>query len=294
MKDVTLRQLRGFEALAAELNFGRAAASVHLTQPALSLSIRRLERSLGVALFTRTTRHVELTPAGSHLLAKLLPALAALEAALDVAEQWADGTRGVLRIGYLIGAGLDRLPRLLRAFTDKYPDIRVETVEFDFSEPTAGLRAGKVQVAVLRPPIDLDDVDFLELSQEGWVACLPQDHALARRRKVRLAEVLTEPIVAAPESAGAWRDYWIAAGYRGPEPARVVAEAATFEAEFSAVAQGKGISITVEAASRYFRRPDIRFVPISDAPPSSVSLAWHRDNVAPALARFIEVARQRQ
>lgn len=288
--EVTQRQLRAFVVLADELHFGRAATRLHLSQPALTLSIQELERILGVQLLHRSTRRVALSPAGQELLTKLSPALRAVDDALDSARRWAEGTRGVLRLGYLIGAGLDQLPRLLRNFADAYPEIRVETVEYDFATPSAGLSNAEVDVALVRPPIYVDGLHYLQISQEGWVACVPQDHHLAGLPEVRLAELLEEPIVAAPSSAGLWRDYWIAASYRDSRPAQVVAEAATFEAEFTAVAQGKGISITVDTAARYYRRPGVVFVPITDAPPCSVSLAWPERGAAPAVNRLVALA----
>lgn len=288
---MTQRQLRCFIVLATELHFGRAADLLYMSQPALSQSIRAAERGVGVQLFNRTSRSVTLTPAGADFLAKVRPALQAVDDAMASARRWADGTNGLLRIGYLIGAGLERLPRLLREFSDAYPDIRVETVEYDFSDPSAGLSAGNVDIAVVRPPIDVKNILLEQISEEGWVACVPRDHPLAGRRKVKLSDVLSEPIVAAPQSAGGWRDYWIASEFRKDGPADVVAEAATFEAEFSAVAQGKGISITVETAARYFKRPGVVFIPIKDAPPCSVALAWPAKGAAPAAARFVELAR---
>jgi DNA-binding transcriptional LysR family regulator len=288
--EVTQRQLRAFSVVAHELNFSRAAALLHISQPALSLCIQQLEKALGVRLLERNTRAVALTDAGIAFLDKLTPALTALDEAVTTARGWATGAIGVLRIGYLIGAGLEELPRLLRDFSTRYPNVRVETVEYDFSDPSAGLRTGDVDIALIRPPIDLD-IETLVLSHEGWVACVAADHPFATRSEVPLAEVLAEPIVAAPSSAGSWRDYWIAADYRLTAPATIVAEAATFESEFNTVAQGKGISITVETAARYYRRPGVTFVPISDAPPCSVALAWLQDEHPPAMAQFVDVAR---
>ena len=289
--EATQQQLRAFAVLATELNFRRAAELLYISQPALSQSLKQLEKALGVALLTRDTRHVALTPAGADFAAKLRPALAAIDDAVASARRWSDGTNGVLRIGYLIGAGLDLLPKLLREFAERYPGIRVETVEYDFSDPSAGLASKSVDLAVVRPPIDVDAIETLEISQEGWVACLPTDHRFASRRRLKLAELFDEPIIAAPSSAGTWRDYWIAQEYRDKGFAKVVAEAATFEAEFSAVAQGKGISITIGSAPRYFKRPGVVFVPISDAPMGSTVLAWPTTDTAPAAIRFRPFAR---
>ena len=288
--EATQQQLRAFAVLATELNFRRAAEILFISQPALSQSIKQLERAVGVPLLTRSTRHVALTPAGADFAAKVRPALAAIDDAMTSAQRWADGTNGVLRIGYLIGAALELLPKLLREFADLYPGVRVEIVEHDFSDPSAGLASKSVDLAVVRPPIDVANIELLEISQEGWVACLPTDHRLASRRRVKLAALLNEPIIAAPASAGRWRDYWIAQQYRDKAVAEVSAEAATFEAEFTAVAQGKGISITVATAARYFKRPGVAFVSISDAPMCSVALAWPSSDAAPAVAHFVRMA----
>jgi DNA-binding transcriptional LysR family regulator len=288
--EVTQRQLRAFTVVAQQLNFSRAAEQLHISQPALSLCIQQLEKALGVRLFERNTRLVTLTHAGQDFLAKLVPAIAAVDEAVASARRWATGEVGLLRVGYLIGAGLEELPRLLRDFSTRYPNVRVETVESDFADPSAGLRSGSVDIAVIRPPIDLP-VQTLELIREGWVACVAADHPFAQREDLTLREVLSEPIVAAPQSAGTWRDYWIAAEYRLATPATVVAEAATFESEFNTVAQGVGLSITVETAARYYRRPGVRFIPICDAPPCTVALAWLPGEHPPAMWQFLEVAR---
>ena len=290
--EATHQQLRAFTVLAEELSFRRAAELLFISQPALSQSIKQLERALGVPLFTRDTRHVALTPAGADFAQRLRPALSSIDEAVAAARRWADGTYGVLRMGYLIGAGLDKLPKLLRQFSDQYPDIRVETIEFDFSDPTAGLSSRAVDLAVVRPPIDVEDIEMLDIAEEGWVACLPTDHRLARRRRVKLFELFDDPIIAAPSSAGTWRDYWIAQDYRGKGFAEVAAEAATFEAEFTAVAQGKGISITMASAPRYYKRPGVTFVPISDAPTGVTALAWPTRDTAPSVQHFVDIARE--
>ena len=113
----------------------------------------------------------------------------------------------------------------------------------------------------------------MELATERLVACLPEDHPLASRGSLSVADVLPEPIIAAPASPGPWRGYWLLTGYRsGPPP--VVAEAANLDAETHLVSRGIGLSITSEAVGRWYKRPGVTFVPILDHPPCSVSLAW--------------------
>ena len=140
-------------------------------------------------------------------------------------------------------------------------------------DPTAGLRDKQVHVAVVRPPLGLPGLVSVELATERLVASLPEDHRLAGRSSLSVADVLPEPIVAAPVSPGPWRDYWILTEYRsGPPPA--VAEASTLDQEMHLVGRGVGISLTSEGVATWYKCPNVTFVPISDLPPCSVMLAW--------------------
>jgi DNA-binding transcriptional LysR family regulator len=288
LTNVGLRHLRAFVVLAEELHFARAAARLHLSQPALSQTIKQLERSTGLRLLQRTTRRVELTPEGRDFRDDAVRVLERFDALMAHARATAAGRRGTLRIGYTIGAAVDLVPRVLRAFARQCPDVHVETTEFDFSEPAAGLDDGRADVAVVRPPIEAGDVRLFALAREPRVACVPDSHPLAQRREISVEDVLEEPIVAAP-GTGVWRDYWLCCEYRRGKPAPVVGEAATFEAELQAVASGVGISITAEAAARFYARPGLRFPRIADIPPCEVAVALPPDPT-PAARLFAEVA----
>lgn len=283
---VTLRQVEAFLVVAEEQHFGRAAERLHVSPPWLSQTIKDLERALGVRLLARTTRSVALTEAGAIFASLAGRAVRDLEAAVaSVAQR---GRQRRITLGYTIGAGLDLVPDLLRTFSAKHPERTVATREFDFSDPSAGLREREVDIAVIRPPIGLSGLVSIDLLTEPRVACLPEGHSLAGRESVRVEELLDEPIVAAPPSPGPWRDYWILAGYR-TSPAPVVAEAPTFDAELYLIARGVGISVSAMAASRWYRRPGVAFVPISDLEPCHVALAW-RPEATTLVADLVAVA----
>lgn len=289
--DITLRQLRYFALLGRQLNYRRASEMLYITQPALSVAIKQLETSLGVRLFVRDTKGVRLTPAGESWLPKVEEHLSATERLVDEVQVWAEGHSAVLRVGYLVGIGTDLLTRILPRFETDHPEIRVDALEFDFSDPTVGLGAEKVDVAFLRPPVDLPEHSLLRFEPEHWVACLPRNHRLATRETLKVEELLDEPIVAAPASAGIWRDYWIAADRRSGKPANVAAVASTYESEFTAVARGIGVSFTSSEASRYYQRPGIVFVPFEDTEPIYVALAWNPRTLSPAGRLFVEAVR---
>jgi DNA-binding transcriptional LysR family regulator len=178
-----------------------------------------------------------------------------------------------LKLGYTIGAGLEIVPKLLRTYRERQPSAAIETEEFDFTDPSAGLRDNLVNAAVVRPPLGLAGLVSVELATERLVACLPDNHPLAARDSLGVADVLPEPIIAAPASPGPWRDYWLLTDYRsGPAP--VVAEAPTLDAETHLVSTGAGLSITSEAVGQWYKRPGVTFVPILDLPPCTVALAW--------------------
>lgn len=292
---MTLRQLRYFIVLAEELNYHRAAARLFISQPALSNAIKQLESQFGVALFERSTREVHLTDVGASWLPEVRNAVALVDGAVDHLSILSGGRWGRFRLGYLIGTGADLVFDMVRSFELAHPDIAVEPEEYDFSDPTAGLADGTASIALIRPPVDVPRLRSLVVDSETWVACLSRDHPLADRVEVRIGELLDDPIIAAPESAGGWRDHWLATDVRAGVPPTVAAVATTYEAEITCVARGLGISFTTASSARLYQRPGVVYVPIVDRPPSRAALAWVPESLTPEGELFLRhVRRQRE
>jgi DNA-binding transcriptional LysR family regulator len=289
--DVTLRQLRYFAVLGEELNYRRAAERLFITQPALSTAIKQLEHQVGVMLFTRNTREVALTELGAEWLPAVRDALHGIDSAVDDLIAMSAHYRRI-RLGYLIGTGADLLFRLIRHFEVAHPEIRLEPREFDFSDPTAGLADGSTEVAIIRPPVDLPEHRMFILDAESWVACLPRDHRLAQRSELSISELLDEPIVVAPSTAGRWRDYWMAMDARDGKPPKIAAVAATYEEETTTIARGLGISFTSEASARLYGRQGIVYVPITDRPRNYTALAWHPAGLSHEAAELVGHVRE--
>ena len=276
--------------LAEELNYRRAAERLFITQPALSTAIKQLEHQFGVVLLIRSTRDVALTDLGAAWLPQVLQALGGVDAVVGNLVTMSGTRQGRLRVGYLIGTGADLLFRLVRHFESAFPEVTVEPIEFDFADPTAGLAEGSTDVAIIRPPVDLPEHRMLMLDAESWVVCLPRDHRLADRAEVSILELLDDPIVCAPLAAGTWRDYWLAMDVRGNRPPTIAAVAATYEAETTSIARGLGISFTSSSVARFYDRPGIVYVPITDRPQSYTALAWNPNALTPqadALVRHV-------
>ncbi|BBZ26340.1 LysR family transcriptional regulator [Mycolicibacterium madagascariense] len=276
--------------LGEELNFRRAAEKLFITQPALSTAIKALEHQTGATLLNRNTREVTLTEVGAAFLPLARQALLAVDSAVDDLVSMARRNRRV-RLGYLIGTGADVLFRLVRHFEAVYPEIRLEPREFDFSDPTAGLADGTTEVALIRPPVDLPEHRMLILDAENWVTCLPRDHRLAHRSEVSITELLDDPIVVAPGTAGRWRDYWMATDARAGRPPTIAAVAATYEEETTTIARGLGISFTSESIARLYNRQGIVYVPIVNRRHSYTALAWHPARIGEEAAALIRQVR---
>ncbi|MDB5983486.1 MAG: LysR family transcriptional regulatory protein [Pseudomonas sp.] len=266
-----IRQLRAFVMVGDELSFVAAAARLYVSQPALSQTIRHFESSLGVSLFDRNTRKVALTEAGHTLLPQARDILKRIDQLGQTASDHAIGVRGSLKVGFLIGAGVDLMPKILSSFAKLFPQVNVIVKEFDFSAPDAGIGEG-MDVSVLRPPLDLTGIELITLVEEDCVACLPSSHRLADAESVSIYELLDDPIIAAPGS-GIWRSYWTADRYRNANRAPIVHEASTVESELQAVASERGISITASSTARFYIRPGVAFPVIRDMPKCTVCVA---------------------
>lgn len=292
---VDIRQLKAFVVVAEELSFVRAATRLHVSQPALSQTIRQFEALLDVQLFERNTRNVALTGAGHALLLEAREIVSGVGRLVQTAREHARGARGCLNVGFLIGAGVDLMPQILSVFAKRYPEIELVVREYDFASPHAGIDAG-MDVAVLRPPLGLVGIELHTLVTEPCVACLASSHPLAAHSCVSVHDLLDEPIIAAPGS-GVWRSYWTADAYRDGRLARIVHEASTVETELQAVAAERGISITALSTARFYARPGLAFPVISDMPMCEVAVALppHPSMAARNFAELaVEVASRRR
>jgi DNA-binding transcriptional LysR family regulator len=236
---------------------------LHVSQPALSQTIIQLEDNIGFSVFERTTRMVSLTNSGEKLLAKAIALKKTEDLLHDEIRRIQIGLQSVLRVGFMIGTAVELIPEIVREFERVRPDAILKLKEYDFNDPSAGLRNGEVDCGIIRPPLDVEDVELFEIAHERCVVCLPTSHRLSKHKSVVLDDILDEPLIAAP-TPGVWRDYWLANHYRNNRPANVVLEVATVESELQAVAMGRGISITAESTARFYARPGVVFRDISD------------------------------
>jgi DNA-binding transcriptional LysR family regulator len=191
-----LRQLKYFVAVAEECHFTRAAKRLHIAQSGLSASISSLEHELGAPLFLRSTRQVELTPAGRVLLVEARRALSATDAAKDAVAAVQGLLRGSLAIGSLQCLHVVHLPAVLGRFLAEYPGLEIRLRQGGSAELIEQVRAGRLDVAfVSRPARCPDDVVVGPLASEPLVLACAPGHPLASRERVGLAELRGEQFV---------------------------------------------------------------------------------------------------
>jgi DNA-binding transcriptional LysR family regulator len=193
---VELRHLRYFRAVAEELHFGRAAERLHIAQPPLSQQIRQLEAELGVTLLVRSTRKVELTPAGEAYLKRAVEILRAVDDAAEQAQRIADGAEGRLAIGCVGSATYSLLPQLVRALSEALPGVDV-SVRGEMLAPAqiTALLAGEIDLALLRPPVEPSGVVLETLRRDRLLVALPDAHPLAARDELRITDLREQQFV---------------------------------------------------------------------------------------------------
>lgn len=282
-----LRQLRHFLAVAEELNFTRAAERLHLAQQGLSASIGRLEDQLGVALFVRNTRRVELTSAGEVLVEGARAVVQAASDALEQVHLVAQGRKGRLSVGFSTAAGGVGIVReILRTFAERVPDVDLRTKEHDFSDPSAGLVDGSVQVAFIFGPLPVDGLSSMTLLEEPRLLAVRPEHPLASRASVAVDELLGLPWLQVPGPRGPWPDFWFpraATGANGPT-------IRTADEWVTAIESGRGCAFTMPTVMRNFTTARVSVLPVNGLPPAAVLIAWRTADTDPLAAGLVAVA----
>ena len=289
--DVELRHLHSFVAVAEELNFTRAAERLHLAQPALSAQIRQLEQRVGARLFERTTRRVELTPAGRALLDEAPVLLDGMDAALRAARMAAAGETGALTVGLLATAALDVTPRILRAFARERPKVAVSVRNVDFADPSGGVRSGDADLAMVWLPFRDDGLACDPLFDDRRVAVFASDHPLAAHEQLEVAELLAEPmcwVEGVDPVAGA---FWTLDEQRGAPPV-IGATVTGFEDMFAAVRAGAAFAAIPASIATGLPFADIAARPVNGLPGATVAICRRAGSEDPLVEAFAACARE--
>jgi DNA-binding transcriptional LysR family regulator len=286
-----LRHLRSFVVTAEELHVGRAAVRLHLTQPSLSRQIASLERDVGVALFTRVRRRFGLTPAGEVFLDAARDIVRRVDQAVVDAKTADRGELGTLRLRFVQSATFEALPRLLGAFRLAHPAVTLDVETMTTIRQAAALREGRIDVGLIRLPIDEPTLSTRVISRDPLVVALPAGHPLAKRRRLPLRSLAGEPFVLYTRSFGpSVQDVIVGHCVNAGFTPRIIQEAPDVQTIVSLVAAGLGVSLLI-APTPLSAEDAVVYRPISDDLPRwELALAWSPSNTAPVLSRFLTIA----
>jgi DNA-binding transcriptional LysR family regulator len=292
-----LRHLRYFVAVAEELHFSRAAARLHIAQPAVSEQVRKLEEELGVRLLNRTKRTVSLTDAGVALLAEARRVLQQVEVARLAIQQVCDRTASRLRIGYTPASLPASVPKALQHVAASMAGL--ETIlEPGFAlELIAAVRDERLDAAVVPLPAPTAGLRTTQLGRERAVAAFPARHRHAAQPAIRLDQVAPERVVVLPrEASRPFYDAVLAACRNaGVAPSLVEMSGSCVEPALLAVAAGAGIALLPESVADRYAAPGVRFVPIDgDEPVVATAVVTRRDSAHLPTAAFVRALSRAQ
>ncbi len=292
-----LRQLRQFVVLATELNYRKAAERLNMTQPPLSMAIKRLEADLEVQLFERDRLGVRLTVAGGVFLGEARRLLDGAQAALQLTRDAAQGRSGSLRVCAVPSAALALLPQLLFRFAAQFPSIRLRLSSGSSVGMLGELQRGELDAAFLVPPAaKVPGIDWVAMPRQSLLLAVPASHPVATRHRVTLAELGDETLVALAhsDSPGFAGEIMALCQREGFYP-KALQESSHALITLPLIAAGLGVAIVPEALCR-IAMDHVAYVRLSDAQGQpltyAMALATRSQGVNPAVRWFVDTARQ--
>lgn len=287
-----LRHLVYFREVATQLHFRKAAESLAIAQPALSRAIAQLERALDADLLQRTRRGVEITPAGRLLLERSEPLLRGLASIPSELKALSTGEVGHIRIAFTGLAMATVLPGILREFSRRFPNVRLELNESPTSTQLATLRAGELSCGFFHPDAPTPGLRTRILLHERNGVLLPAAHPLAAQTAVRLRDLADTPFVLFPRLHNTgFYDRILASFARAGASPRIAEEVWPRANAIGLVRAGLGATFMTPSEARHLPT-DVVFRPLTGpAPESRVVLGWREGPVTDAaLAAFLSVA----
>lgn len=292
MSDVDLQQMRYVVAVAETRNFTRAAERCDVVQSSLSHRIAGLERELGVRLFARSSRRVELTSAGAAFVDAARECLAAADRAVADAAAATGVVRGRLAVGVIVTTAAVDVPELLQRYRARHPEVRVVLRSGRSDDLTAAIRRGELDIAFLGLPEGEGPagVEAVALDHDEHVLVVPAGHPLAGTARVELRDIAHETFVdfvggtpARAQSDQAFADAGLVRD--------VAYEAGAVELITRLVARGLGVALLPSAFVRLLAadHPELALVPVADGPRRVEYLAWSRFNPSPATRAMLDV-----
>ena len=286
--DIDLTDLEALLAVAETLHFGRAAARLHVSQPALSKRIRRMESSIGGPLLVRGYRDVQLTEAGRLLASRSRHLIAEASAALALTERAARGEAGLLRIGFGVASIFGLLPEVVRRFRRAHPEVQLHLRDMSTPDQISALVSGEIDVGFIRHRASDERLRMRHVLDERLAAAVSPTSGWNAR--VGLASVASQPFIIISRSRSAsFYDHVLSVCATAGFAPRIVQEADELFTIVSLVRAGLGVSLVPRSAA-LLRLEGVRFYDLG-MPEAAwhIALAWHRDSDrVPLVRRFVD------
>lgn len=285
--------LECFVALAEELHFHRAAERCHISQPAMSQQIRKLERELGVRLAHRTKRTVALTRAGEVFAAEARKTLRQMDVASELARRTASGEIGQLTVGVTAPALFVVFPEVVARFRRRLPSVGLVVQALTTAEQEHALLHGDIDVGLVHPPLEESALATEPIGRAAFQLALPEGHALTDRDEVRLADLEGEPVVIFPRQiAPQVYDSVLRLCQEAGFSLKIAMEAHPAQSIIALVASGVGLGFIASRTQR-LARAGVVYRPISGPRPQlSIGVAYHTGSITPAMQSFLDAARE--
>ncbi len=294
MTNIELRHLHYFIAVAEELNFGRAAERLHIAQPPLTRQIRRLEEELGVELFHRTTRRMELTQAGQVYLGEARRVLAQIQEGIVMARLASRGEVGRLVVGFEGSSAYDIVPLSVKAFRERFPRVNLTVCEMATGDQVKALQCDRIGVGFVVPPLsDTRNLMVETILREPLVVALPQTHTLSDQPEVSVANLKDETFIICPRhhQCGLY-DRMISVCHQAGFSPKLTQETNEIQNILGFVAAGLGIAL-LPASVRHLQRAGVIYLPLQQPTVElELAIAWRRENPSLMLPAFLEIVRE--
>ena len=279
---MTLTELRYIVAVAREKHFGRAAEACFVSQPTLSVAIKKLEEELDVKLFERGASEVSVTPLGEEIVRQAQQVIEQAAAIKEIAKRGKDPVAGPLRVGVIYTIGPYLLPDLVRHAIAMVPQMPLVLQENFTARLLDMLRTGELDCAILAEPFPDTGLAIAPLYDEPFMVAVPTSHPLARRESISADELKRETLLLLG-TGHCFRDHVLEVC---PEYARFSSHAEGIRKSFEGssletikymVAAGMGVTVVPILGVAKERQPHVTYIPFSDAVPTRrVVLAWRR------------------
>lgn len=285
-----LRHLKYFVAVAEEMHFGRAAKRLHIAQPPLSQQILNLEEELGVKLFDRTRRNIQMTDAGTYFLKEAQHILLHAEQAAETARRIYRGQAGRLVVGFVGSVIHTFLPEGLRSFRERFRDVELVLQELTTAEQIRLLHTRRIDVGFHYPDAQDATLSFQPLTQAPLMVVLPTKHPLSGRKSLDIRELVQEPFIANTRSSEpVVRDAFISLCHTAGFSPEITQEAGSVQTVLGLVASGLGACLLPDYIKN-IKRPGVKYILLAGSSPMlKIAAVWRSDNSSTLVKSFVEV-----